>query len=173
MGRPSIQVTTLHDYTIKELIELESETDSKYTGLVLSIVIMRYRGYSNTQISKVTGVSSVTILTHIKNWNSLGITALNDCRGGNIAPKLTPRVIDDLIYVVLHKTPTDFKFIGHAWTCALLALYVKQNYNIEVSITNIWSILKNNNLSYKRAQVKPTKADKASCSTLLAFVGFG
>lgn len=160
MARPKIQVATLHGYTIEELIELKNTTDSKFSIGVLTTVIMRYRGLTNAQINEVTGLSIPTIIAHVKRWNSLGIKAIKDCRGGNRHPRLSPDIVDDLIYVTLNKKPVDFDFIGHTWTCGLLALYIKQTYGIKVSITTIWSILKKNNLSYKRAQPKPTKADE-------------
>ena len=161
MGRPAIQVTTLHGYTIEELIDLKNSSESKYTRLVLTTITMRYRGYSNAEIIEFTGLSNVSIVDHIKKWNSFGFKSIEEHRGGKKLPKLSPDIIDDLIYVVLHKSPVDFDFIGHTWTCALLAFYINQTYGIEVSYVTIWSILKSNNLSYKRAQAKPTKADKA------------
>lgn len=160
MGRPAIQVKTLHNYTIEELIELKNSTTSKYTRLALTAITMRYQGYSNTEIIEATNLSKVSIVAHIKDWNSHGIASIEDHRGGREST-LTPRVVDNLIYVVLNKSPMDFKFIGHTWSCSLLALYIKQTYGIEVSTTTIWTILKANNLSYKRAQARPTKADKA------------
>jgi transposase len=138
MGKPAMQVTTLHDCTIEELIKLQNESQSKYTRLILSIVIMRYKGYLNSQIIEVTGTSNVTIQKHLKNWNRLGLKSLKDSRGGNIVPKLTPEIIDDLLFVVLNKNPTDFNFIAHTWTCELMKLYIKQNYDIDVSISTIW-----------------------------------
>ncbi len=160
MGRPSIQVTTLHEYTIEELIDLRNNTECKYSRLALTVITMRYNGYSNAEIIESTGLSKVSIVAHIKNWNSIGIKSVEEHRGGQRQPKLSPDIIDDLIYVVLNKTPIDFEFIGHTWTCALLALYINQTYGIEVSGVTIWSILKANKLSYKRAQAKPTKANK-------------
>ncbi len=161
MSRPTTKVNTLHGYEIKELMDLIDSTNSKHTRHVLTTVIMRSRGYSNSQINEVTGLSHVTIASHIKNWNSMGIKSTIDRRGGNRSPSLSPDMEKDLINVVIHKRPTDFEFTGHTWTCALMALYIEQTYGINVSITTIWSTLKKNNLSYKRAMPKPTKADKA------------
>ncbi|SHK41249.1 helix-turn-helix domain-containing protein [Paramaledivibacter caminithermalis] len=161
MGRPKIQIDKLHGYTIEELIELRNTADSKFAIRVLTTVIMRYRGFSNEQINEVTGLCSATIISHVKRWNRLGIKAIVDSRGGNRDPKLSPDIVDDLIYVVLNKKPVDFEFIGHTWTCGLLSLYIKQYYGIDVSVSTIWTILKKNNLSYKRAETKPTKANKA------------
>lgn len=171
MGRPAIQVSTLHGYTIEELIDLKNSTDSKYTRLSLTAITMRYCGYSNTQIIEATGLSKVSIVAHIKDWNKYGVNSIEEHRGGGRPPKLSPDIVDDLIYVVLHKSPTDFEFIGHTWTCALLASYIYQTYGIEISHVAIWLILKANNLSYKRAQAKPTKASKAEQETFKKNIG--
>ncbi len=161
MGRPVIQVSTLHEYRLEELIELQNTTESIYTRAALQAITMRYRGYSNNEIIKSTGLSKVSVVSHIKNWNLLGLQSVEEHRGGKKSPKLSPDIVDDLIYVVLNKTPNDFEFIGHTWTLALLSEYIKMNYAIEVSTVTIWSTLKANHLSYKRAQPMPTKADKA------------
>jgi len=161
MGRPALQVTTLHGYTIEELIDLKNSTDSKYSRLSLTAITMRYCGYSNAQIIEATGLCNVAIVAHVKSWNKHGLKSIQETRGGKKPTKLSPDIVDDLINVVLHKSPVDFGFIGHTWTCALLVSYVNQSYGIEVSHVTIWSLLKANNLSYKRAQAKPTKADKA------------
>lgn len=165
MGRPTIQVQTLHGYTIEELIDLKNTTESTYTRLALTAITMRYCGHSNDEIIKAAGLSKVSIVAHIKNWNAFGLESIADQRGGNRESKLTPEIIDDLINIILHKTPQDFEFIGYNWTLKLLALYIKQNYDIDISGVTIRTIIKANNLSYKRAQPKPTKADKAEQET--------
>lgn len=161
MGRPSIPVQTLHDYTIEELINLKNTTNSKYTRLALTAITMRYYGYSNSEIIKATGLSKVSIVDHIKAWNTHGLKSVEDQRGGNRDPKLTPEIVEDLLFVAVHKTPEDFEFIGYTWTLDLLSLYIKQSYDIDISGVTIREILIANNQSYKRAQPKPTKADKA------------
>lgn len=45
--------------------------------------------------------------------NLLGLQSVKEHRGGKTPPKLSPDIVDDLIYVVLNKTPNDFEFIGH------------------------------------------------------------
>lgn len=166
MARPMIEVDTLHGHTIDELIDLKNSTNSKYTRLALMAITMRYRGYSNTQVTEATGLSKVAIVDHIKKWNKFGLKSIVEHRGGKKPSKLSPDIVDDLIYVTLHKSPVDFEFIGYTWTCNLLALYVYQTYGIEVSYVTIWSILKANNLPYKRAQAKPSRADKAEQEAL-------
>lgn len=65
MGIPSLQVTTLHGYTIEELIDLKNSTNSKYSRLSLTAITMRYCGYSNAR--EAIGLNKVAIVAHIKN----------------------------------------------------------------------------------------------------------
>lgn len=160
MGRRSLQVDTLHGTTIEELVKLKNNHKSKYSRLVLTVITMRYNGYSNAQIIENTGLSNVSIVKHIKQWNSNGLKSIEDNRGGKKPTKLEPQMIDELISVVLQRTPIELGFISHTWTCNLLILYIHQTYGIKISIGTIWTILKQHKLSYKRAQAKPTKADK-------------
>lgn len=159
MGRKSLEVNSLHGYKIEDLINLKNTTESKYARLVLTIITMRYYGHSNNEIIKNTGLSVPTIVGHIKNWNIQGIKAIKDHRGGSMS-KLEPKIVDNLIYVTINKTPIDFEFTSNAWTCELLALYINKTFGIQVSYETIRRTLIANNLSYKRAQSKPTKNDK-------------
>lgn len=160
MGRPSTQVTTLHKYSFEELIDIKNSTNSKYTILVLTIITMRYKGYSNEQIIETTGLSKVAIISHIKKWNSFGFKAAEDHRCGNKPPTLSPDMVDDLLYVVAHKTPAGFDLHSYSWTLALMAAYIKQTYDIDISQSSIRSALIANNFSYKIVQPMPSKADK-------------
>jgi len=159
MGRKSLEIGSLHGYKIEELVELKNTTNSKFTRLVLAVITMRYRGCSNKEIMMETGLSNVSIVKHIKNWNNIGLKATEDHRGGSDF-KLEAEIIDDLLYVVLKKSPIDFDFTSHTWTLELLSLYVERTYGVKVCNETIRSILLSHDISYKRAQPKPTKADK-------------
>lgn len=134
MGRTQTQVTTLHGYSFEELIDIKNNTSSKYTALVLTTITMRYKGYSNEQIIEATGLSKVAIISQIKKWNSFGFEAAEDHRGGNKPPTLSPNMVEDLLYVVVHKTPADFGLPSYSWTLALMVLYIKQTYGIYITI---------------------------------------
>ena len=159
MGRKSLGIETLHGYTIEDLVELKNSTNSKYSRLVLTVVTMRYYGQSNSDIIAATGLSKPSIVKHIKEWNTHGIEATKDNRGGSES-KLEPEMVDDLIYVAINKSPSDFEFTCYNWTCELLSLYIEKTYGVKVSGQIIRVTLHANRLSYKRAQPKPTKADK-------------
>lgn len=158
MGRYTIEIEGLKGYKLEELIKLKNNIKSKYSRLVLTIVTMKYRGYSNVEICEATQLSNPTVITHIKHWNKLGIKSIEDHRGGS-NPKLDAEIISNLIDVAINSSPNKFGFSAFTWTCALLAIYVKNTFGEEVSAETIRRILRSNNLSYKRAQPKPTKAD--------------
>jgi len=75
-GMTIIKITTLHGYTIEELIYLKDIAESKYTRLALKVITMRYNGYSNDQIVEATGLNKVTIINHVKNGTLLALKRL-------------------------------------------------------------------------------------------------
>jgi transposase len=171
VGRTQTEITTLHGYSFEELIDIKNTTESKYTALVLTIITMRYKGYSNDQIIEITGLSKVAIISHIKKWNSFGFKAAEDHRGGNKPPILSPDMVDNLLYVVVHKTPADFDLPSYSWTLALMVSYIKQTYDVDISQSSIRTTLIDNNFSYKRAQPMPSKADKTEQENFKKNVG--
>jgi transposase len=164
MGRKASAIESLYEYKIEELVELKNNINSKYSRLVLTVVTMRYYGHSNSEIINATGLSKPSIVRHITDWNRLGIKAIEDHRGGSDS-KLEPEMVDDLLYVAINKSPIDFEFTSHNWTCELLSLYIERTYGIKVSNETIRVTLISHGLSYKRAQPKPTKADKVEQET--------
>lgn len=131
-----MEIKSLYGYNIEELVELKNTTNSKYSRLVLTIATMRYCSYSNSYIIKVTGLSKASISNHINNWNSDGLKSTKDNRGGSES-KLEPEIVEHLIYVATNKSPVDFEFTSHTWTCELLSLYIEKTYGIKVSAETI------------------------------------
>lgn len=161
MGRKGIEVTSLYNWTIENLKKMRNSSKDEFARNVLTAVIMRYEGNSTIEISKFLLKTKVTIISYIKSWNSVGFKALKDGRGALTGGTFTAEMKDDLVNTVLNTRPNDFGFIGNVWTCPLLVEYIYQNYGIKYSIEYIRVLLKRSNLSYKRAQRKPNKADKA------------
>jgi transposase len=161
MGRPAMPVTTLHEHSIKELIEIKNTHSSEYARTLLTIVIMRYNGKTPKEIMDFTGKSRTTLQNHIKKWNKLGLVSIVDNRGKESNSRFTAEMQYDLIDVVNNKKLCDFGFVAHTWTCSLLSQYIYNNYGQKFCLTTIRDVLKRNSLSFKRAQPKPTKADKA------------
>lgn len=83
MGRKSFVITSLHGYTIKELVDLKNSTNSNYSRLVLTVVTMRYQGHCNIDIIEATNLTKPSIVKHVKAWNDCGIKATIDNRGGS------------------------------------------------------------------------------------------
>jgi transposase len=161
MGRKGIEVTSLYNCTIENLKKMRNSSKNEFARNMLTAVIMRYEGHSTIEISKFLLKTKVTIINYIKSWNSIGFKALKDRRGALTGGTFTAEMKDDLANTVLNMHPNDFGFMGNVWTCPLLVEYIYQNYGIKYSVEYIRVLLKKSNLSYKRAQRKPTKADKA------------
>lgn len=159
MGRKSIEVKLMDNQTVDELIDKKNSTENNRERLILATIIMRYLKYSNKEIMKITGLSQSTIISYINNWNAEGFAFIEDKRGGSIG-KLSSEIVEDLIYTTKHVSPTEKGFIANTWSCALLAIYINQKYGIKVTDEAIRLRLIENNISYKRAQPKPSKADK-------------
>lgn len=161
MGRKGIEVASLYNWTIENLKKMRNSSKKEFARNVLTSVIMRYEGYSTIEISKFLLKTKATIIKYIKNWNSVGLKSLKDGRGALTGGNFTAEMKDDLVNTVLNAHPNDFGFIGNVWTSPLLVEYIYQNYGIKFSVEYIRILLKRSNLSYKRAQRRPTKADKA------------
>lgn len=160
MSRKLVEVETLHGFTIEKLVDIKNKINSNYSKLVLTSVIMRYNDFSTKEIKTVTGKSNITTIKHVRNWNKYGLKALEDHRGGSEGT-FTAEMEADLINTLLTKTPEECGFVSYNWTCGLLAEYIYQNYGEKYSNEWIRLVLHKNKISYKRAQAKPTKADKA------------
>ncbi|MBV7271858.1 winged helix-turn-helix domain-containing protein [Clostridiaceae bacterium UIB06] len=66
-----------------------------------------------------------------------------------------------LIIGSIKSKSSDINTIGHRWTSPLLAEYINQTYGVLYSDETIRRILISENYTFKRAQAKPSKADKA------------
>ncbi|MEG0773391.1 winged helix-turn-helix domain-containing protein [Clostridium sp.] len=159
MGRKSFEITSLHGYSIKELVYFKNTTNSNYSRVVLTVVTMRYQGHCNNDIIEATNLSKPPIVRHIKEWKALGMNVAVDNRGGS-ERKLEPEMIDHLVYTATNKSQIECGFTRHTWTCGLLSLYIEMTYGIKISVETVRVLLNSNGLSYKRAQLRPTKADK-------------
>ena len=166
MGRRGMEVESLYGFTTKELKRMRNTHKDEFARNVLTAVVMRYEGVSTIKIAEFLLKSKQTIIDYIKRWNSKGLKALEDQRGGSEGT-FSAEMLDDLINTVLHTRPNDFGFIGNVWTCPLLVEYIYQNYGERYSKEYIRILLIRNNLSYKRAQRKPTKASKVEQQTFL------
>ncbi|SCL85434.1 helix-turn-helix domain-containing protein [Sporanaerobacter sp. PP17-6a] len=104
MGRKLLEVTTLHGFTIDDLIKLEESHQKKSIKSLIRTVIMRYQGIHTEEIQHILGKSRPTITEYINKWNKYGLDALVDNRGGSIST-FTDEMLEDLKDTVLNKSP--------------------------------------------------------------------
>lgn len=159
MSFKTVEVTTLHGYSIEDLIKLKDRLDDSYGINILFSVIMKIKGFKTTEITEIVGKSRPTVVKYIKAWNKLGTKALKDNRGGS-ETTFTPEMVDDLLTTARFRNPTDYGFISSTWTTNTLSEYIYQKYGLKYSDEWIRVILQKNNFSYKRGQYKPTHGDE-------------
>lgn len=58
---------------------------------------MRYNRYSDAQIIETTGLSKVTIVRHVKNWNDFGLKSVEEYCDDKRSPKLSIDIVDNLL----------------------------------------------------------------------------
>lgn len=158
MGRKLLEVTTLHGFTIDELIELEESHQKKSIKSLIRTIIMRYQGIHTEEIQHILGKSRPTITGYINKWNKYGLDALVDNRGGSIST-FTDEMLEDLRDTVLNKSPKDFGFLSSTWDTHMLSKYIADTFGNEYSSEWIRQMLIKLGFSYKRGQYMPTKGD--------------
>jgi transposase len=86
------------------------------------------------EVSRLVGLSDVTVRAVLHRWNAAGPAGLADGRRGNGSePKLTPRR-QDALYAALQKRPPD----GGLWTGPKVARYVRDRWGTEVAPVTAW-----------------------------------
>jgi transposase len=159
LGRNLIEIKNLHDYTIEELYTLREQQSSSYSNNLLLAVIMRHQGIHTDDIVKALGKCKATIVEYIHKWNTLGLDALVDGRGGSES-HFTAEMLHDLEDTLMNKNPIKHGYISYTWTTKMLSDYINKKYNTNYSDEWIRIILKHNNFTYKRAQPRPTLANE-------------
>jgi len=158
MGRHSVKVNSLYNYTIDSLRALSISTTNGHNQNALTAVIMCYSGFSTTDIMKALGKSRTTVVSYINKWNEDPLEIFDD-RGNNIPSSFDSIMLDDLRDIVTSKTPSDFGFPQSAWNSEILTQYIEISYGKKYSSRWIRLILNSLGFTYKRGVYKPSKAD--------------
>ena len=158
MGRKLLEVTTLHGFTIDDLIKLEESHQKKSIKSLIWTVIMRYQGIHTEEVQHILGKSRPTITEYINKWNKYGLDALVDNRGGSIST-FTDEMLEDLKDTVLNKSSKDFGFLSSTRDTHMLSKYITDTFAKEYSSEWIRQMLIKLGFSYKRGQYMPTKGN--------------
>lgn len=158
MGRHSVKVNSLYNYTIDSLRDLTYSTTNEHNQSALTAVIMCYSGFSTTDIMKALGKSRPTVVSYINKWNESPLEIFDD-RGNNIPSSFDSLMLEHLKDIVTSKTPSDFGLPQSAWNSEILAQYIEISYGKKYSSRWIRIILNSLGFTYKRGVYKPSKAD--------------
>lgn len=158
MSRKMVSVENLHGYTIDQLIELKNKYKDVYSYTLLSVVINRYKDISTNELARIYGKSVATIIDYIHKWNSLGIDALIDHRGGSEGT-FTDEMLQTIKNLIENGNPKDYGFESSTWTVAMFVDIIYKKFGIKYSGEWIRRTIKNNNYTYKRGQYMPSLGD--------------
>jgi transposase len=134
------------------------KTTSNYTHDVLLAVMMCYKGINTAYIMSTLNKSRPTITGYINNWNE-NPSSIMDNRGGNVQSKITMEMIENILTIIMQKTPSDFEYPQATWNSEILVRYISDTYGLKYSSSWIRKILGGLGFSYKRGVYKQTKAD--------------
>jgi len=158
MGRKQTKVNTLHDHTIESLIKLEQQHTSKYARRALRAVIMSFQNIHLNDIEKILGVSRMTILSYINSWNSVGLTSIEDGRGGSES-SFTNEMLDEIKIILTSKDPREFGFISSVWSINRVREHLANKFGRLYSFERTRQIIISLGFSFKRGEYHPTFAD--------------
>lgn len=158
MSRKMVSVENLHGYTMDELIELKNKYKDVYSYTMLSVVINRYQGLTTNELSNIYDKSVATIIDYIHKWNSLGLDALIDNRGGSEGT-FTDEMLQTLKNLIENENPENYGFQSSTWTIAMFVDIIYEKFGIKYSCEWIRQVIKNNNYTYKRGQYMPSLGD--------------
>jgi transposase len=158
MGRRSVSVKTLYDYSIDDLIALKNKLHDNYSFVFLSIIINRYQGISTNELASIYNKHVSTVISYINKWNDYGFQALEDKRGGSKGT-FTNEMLQTIKDALNNENPTDYGYESSTWTINMLIALIEKKFNIKYSYEWIRQVVKNNNFTYKRGQYKPSYAN--------------
>lgn len=156
MGRKNTKIESLYGLSIKDLNKIANESKSSYTRGLIQAVILRYNDVPTSTIVKTLGKSKATVVSYINKWNTKGIVAISDQRGGNVKSKITDEIAEDVKNIITNKSPHDFGYEQNKWNSLLLARYIEDKYGYKYSKVWMTKLLKSLGFSYKRGVYKPT-----------------
>ena len=149
-------------YKITEAIKEElKEQLRKERSLVvkerLTSVNMYIKGMKQEEVARLLGRHRGFVSRAVNNYFSLGIEGLKEQRGGDRRSELSIEEKEELGYIVRNTYPLNAK----GWDGKIIVNLVEHKYKVKYSRNSIYRILKELNISYKKAKkVDPKKSEE-------------
>ncbi len=125
--------------------ELNKETNVYLKEKLLSIS-MYLNGITKEEIANIINKNRNTVGRWISSFFEGGIESLSDNRGGNRKSLLNQEQKLELKNIIVNSIPIFEK----GWSGALISDIIKERYGVECSISSVYNILKELNITYKK-----------------------
>src|SRR5512142_979209 len=137
--------TKQHD----ELLRIYCKDPDPELRFRVHILLLLAGGYAWDTIEAMLFCSSRTVDRWLKRFQAEGVTGLTGRKRGRPF-RLGLGWVAVLVTWVTTKTPRDFGFLRSRWSCALLALLVRQQHDLKVSRETVRRLLHRGHLVYRR-----------------------
>lgn len=118
------------------------ETQSKQLYTCYQVIYLHLLGYKNVEIAKMLSLTAQTIWNYIPNYKKDGLDVLLPQPITGCPNKLSVEQEALFIETVTHQTPADVGLKPFmTWTCKLLCLWVKQEFDISYFRTGMRDLL--------------------------------
>lgn len=149
MGRRSLEVK---GYTSDE-IKLLFNTDDKYKiGLRLYAVYQVSLGQPSRKLEDLYNTSFKQITNWVHRFEEQGIDGLRDKPGRGRKSRLSVGQQEELLDLLINKSPQVYGYNTDTWTGPLLIAWVKEQFSITFKKAQIYNIIKDMGFSYQRAK---------------------
>ena len=134
--------------------ELNKETNAYLKEKLLSIS-MYLNGITKEEIANIINKDRNTVGRWISCFFDEGIESLADNRGGNRKSLLNEEQKLELKNIIVNSMPIFEK----CWSGALILDLIKERYEVKCSISSVYNILKELNITYKKGtKINPKKS---------------
>jgi len=123
----------------------------------LTAVNMYINGMIQSEVAKALGRNRGFVGVAVKNYFIGGKEALEEQRGGDRRSGLTQEQKEELGYIIENSYPIQAK----GWDAKIIIDLIEDKYGVKYKRSAIYYILKNLNISYKKAKkVDPKKSEQ-------------
>ena len=153
--------TTMNQTELKSIETAMRKTPSKQLYTLYQVIYLHLQGYKNVEIAKMLPLTAQTIGKHIRNYKKDGLDGLLPQPITGCPKKLSVEQEALFIETVTHQTPADVGLEPFmTWTCKLLCLWVKQEFDISYSRTGMRDLLYRLGFSYTRPTYSLARASQ-------------
>lgn len=142
----------IKNYSSEELKSLLRKDEKFQQGVRLFACYQVSLGMRPKDLEGIYDTSFKSICNWIHRLNEGGVEALIDKEKPGRTKRLTQETLGELREILLSKSPESFGYNSATWTGPLLIDYIKKTYNVEYKKAQIYNIIADLGLTYKKGK---------------------